>query len=232
MIAPLQLRSTRRSESPASIIDEAESRKRRLVHSDERSPYLPTVDLNKKTKKIVRFQVARSEELNSDFSSSILSSCPDGSTTTKGAYWSRAEIRGFRRKGQEEARAVTTESPACALDIAAAFQECLEKKQVSQPIVQRLCSSLDCRRLRGLESQALPLLREQRLFHTRSLLLIQDRCRDQDPQTRQHILKTRSMQTSRTFRSMARILAAIDSCEVAAIVRKELVEANNYFKKT
>lgn len=85
--------------------------------------------------------------------------------------------------------------------------------------------------LRGLECKIIPLLKDYRNFHAKSLLALQVQRRQSYGQSSQksfdqevtlRLLRAQSLQTSRPSRALARIFAQSDANEVAAMIRNEL----------
>jgi hypothetical protein len=156
------------------------------------------------------------------FSSNVTEHGPSGGWELEDMlpmWWTRSEIETFHKAAKVKARSFLRRSDTFKKTFQAVFQECSRDRTgrnlLESESVQRLLSSATT--LRGLESRTIGIIREYRNFHARSVLEVATTNQNVDA-----ALRSRSLQTSRPSKTLARILAKQDSIAIAHMIRKEL----------
>jgi hypothetical protein len=156
------------------------------------------------------------------FSSNVTEHGPSGGWELEDMlpmWWTRSEIEMFHKAAKVKARSFLRRSDSFKKTFQTVFQECSRDRTgrnlLESESVQRLLSSATT--LRGLESRTIGIIREYRNFHARSVLEVATTNQNVDA-----ALRSRSLQTSRPSKTLARILAKQDSIAIAHMIRKEL----------
>ena len=180
------------------------------------SIYHPGV-ANEPHRKGVRFSTSPPEEIASNIDDDEVD-----------ALWiSREECRNLRSSAKEAIYYTQQEFP----DFCSAYTEFF--KQSSRGLsLHELCDHPSARTvlcshdipIGGLERNVHPSMSKFRWFHTKSLLSLQQKINATalSADSREDILRSKSLHTSQTSRSMARIIAIGDSVHVANMIQEDI----------
>jgi hypothetical protein len=145
-------------------------------------------------------------------------------------WWSRSEIRKFQKQAKIDAKDFRESNDTFVYDLEELF-----RASKSETSLQSLMRCPCARRImeypeydmRGLERSLHSIVGQYRFFHCRSLLAIQKACPIEDSEYLGQLLRSRSIESSRASRVLARLLAHGDYLQTAEMIRQELDSLNS-----
>jgi hypothetical protein len=146
-------------------------------------------------------------------------------------WFSRQEIQYFHKEAKQQAKAFREQHTELVQEFGTLVRTCTKESSLQalfrSPSAQQIIKSLPGTTVRGLEGQLHASVGQYRVLHRQSVLAIQKRCpKNHDAEFLEHLLRSRSLYTSRASRALARLLAHGDYEHMAAIIRQELRESN------
>jgi hypothetical protein len=198
--------------SPTGVIQEANDQFKGV-------PEFPDISIN------TQHQVSFSDEVGSIHSNLT-------EELVQELWFSRQEIQDFHGEAKQQANDFREEHSELVQELCTLVQTCSTKGSslpalFRSPSAQQIIKALPGTTVRGLEGRLHVIFGRSRVLHRQGLLALQKHCpQSHDADYLEQLLRSRSLDTSRASRALARLLAHGDYLHIVDVLRQELQESN------